>query len=411
MHPQVPNYASDATHIPDAHLLHDALIAARARTEEILPLLRLWIETNSHSRNVAGANAMGDLLAASLAETGMNLVRRQGDGVGDHLLWHTDAWSRPGASRVVLVGHHDTVFPPGAFELCEERGGRLHGPGAVDMKGGLAIGRTALAALFDAGILHDLPLAFISVADEEIGSRDSRPFLEKTIRGASAALVLETGRLHDAIVTRRKGAGGVDVAARGRSAHSGNDHASGLSAIRALCRFVDAAEGLTDYDAGVTVNVGVISGGEARNTIPDLARCELDFRFVRQVEGDELMKTLENLARAEEEASGARLVIEGGVHHPALEKSRASQELLERYAACAKAAGLGFDEAPLVGGGSDANIIGSLGVPTIDGLGARGGGLHTRNEQIEIAALGPKSEALVRFLCIWAREARGDRDS
>lgn len=383
--------------------MHDALIAARRRTEEILPLLRRWIETNSHSRNVAGANEMGDLLVAALAETGMRLVRRPGNGVGDHLLWHTDAWSRAEADRVVLVGHHDTVFPPGTFELHEERDGRLHGPGAVDMKGGLAIGRTALTALFDAGCLHDLPLAFISVADEEIGSGDSRPFLEDTVRGAAAALVLETGRANDAIVTRRKGAGGLDVRVGGRSAHSGNDHASGLSAIRSLCRFVDAAEALTDYDAGVTVNVGLISGGEARNTVPDRACCELDFRFVRQAEGDEIMKALDELARAEEGASGASLRVEGGVHHPALEKTRASQELLERYAACAKAAGLGCEEAPLVGGGSDANIIGALGIPTIDGLGARGGGLHTREEQIEIAALGPKSEALVRFLSTWDR--------
>ncbi len=374
------------------------LAAARKHIEEAPALLRRWIAINSYSRNVAGANAMADALERALALPELRIRRRPGREVGDHLLAHTDAWSRPDAAGVLLVGHHDTVFPPGAFEDCELRGSRLHGPGAVDMKGGLVVMRTALAALSDAGMLDALPLALISVADEEIGSGDSRPFLEECARRASAACVLELGRPGDAIVTRRKGAGAATVQARGRSAHAGNDHASGISAIRALARFIDAAESLTDPAAGRTVNVGVVAGGETRNSVPEQARCEVDFRFERAGEGEGMIAELDRLCRESGAASGAELALEAAIHHPAWERSADSDRLRRQYGRCAERAGLSSAEAPLVGGGSDANLIGALGVPTIDGLGPRGGGLHTKGEWVDLDSLAPKTEALLRFL-------------
>ena len=374
------------------------IAAARRRGGELLPLLRGLVEINSFSANVAGVNAAGDRLAAALDLPGLTLQRcAGGDGIGDHLAWTTPAWA--GATgRILLVGHHDTVFPPGSFEVWEHAGDRLRGPGVLDMKGGLLVCRTALAALADVGLLADLPLGMVSVADEEVGSIDSRPYLEELGRGAAAALVFEAGRVDDAVVTARKGTGRFRVRGLGRAAHAGNDPGSGRSAIRALARLVDGVEGLADAARGLTVNVGLFHGGSSANTVPAEAECEVDFRFVRPRDGVDLVAAVDRLARDLSAATEVRLTITGGIRRAPLERTEASAALYRRYAACAVAAGLGGGECPLVGGGSDANTLSAVGVPAIDGLGPRGRGFHTHDEHVEVPTLAQRTEALVRFL-------------
>ncbi|RMH43847.1 MAG: M20 family peptidase [Deltaproteobacteria bacterium] len=325
-------------------------------------------------------------------------VRPGGDGSGDHLWWRTAAWDRTAAGRVLLVGHHDTVFPPGTFEGWRVDGDLARGPGVLDMKGGIAVVYTALAALADAGALASLPVAFVSVADEEVGSPDSRPLLEEIARGAACALVFEAGRAGDAIITRRKGTGGLTVEVHGRAAHAGNHHADGINAIWALARFVDAAQRQTDYDRGVTVNVGVIAGGTSRNTVPARAECGVDLRFVRAEDGRDVVDRLRAIAGEIAADTGARFDVRGGVRRPPLERTPESVALYERYARAARASGLGDAECDLIGGGSDANTISALGVPCIDGLGPRGAGFHTHDEYIELSSLPLRTEALLRFL-------------
>ena len=206
-----------------AALIDRALTAADGRGPELLPLLRRWVEVNSYTGNVAGCNAVADRLVDGFALPGLTVERVDGAGGGDHLIWRTPAWAdATPAARIVLIGHHDTVFPPGTFEVWETTGDRLRGPGVLDMKGGLATVRTALAALADVGALPRLPLALVSVADEETGSSGSRTMLEDLARGAGAALVFESGRATDAIVTQRKGTGKVTVTITGKAAHAGN---------------------------------------------------------------------------------------------------------------------------------------------------------------------------------------------
>jgi glutamate carboxypeptidase len=379
-------------------LLDRVLDAAKTRHAEALPMLERWVRTNSFSGNVAGVNAMGDLLARDFAMEGLSLERHPGEGVGDHLIWRTPAWEDRPARRQVLIGHHDTVFPPGTFEVWERDGDRLRGPGVLDMKGGLVVIRTALAALADTGLLANLPLAVMSVGDEEIGSWHSRPLVQSLCRGAVAALVFEAGRAGDAIVTRRKGTGRIRVRAAGKAAHAGNNHAEGINAIWALARFVDAAQSQTDHDAGVTVNVGLISGGSSANTVPASAECVIDFRYIRTEDGSALMAALERAATDISAALGARVSLDGGIRRAPLERSEASAGLYRKYAACAQTAGLGGGECPLVGGGSDANTVSAVGVPAIDGLGPRGTGFHTHDEVIELSTIPLRVEALIRYL-------------
>ncbi|HEX4418962.1 MAG TPA: M20/M25/M40 family metallo-hydrolase, partial [Kofleriaceae bacterium] len=308
------------------------------------------------------------------------------------------------APPILLIGHHDTVFPPGHFEGWREDGGRAIGPGVLDMKGGLSVIRGVLAALEEVGALAALPLVVVSVADEEIGSPGSAPHLQEVARGAACALVFESGRAADAIITRRKGVGAMTVVAHGVAAHAGNNHKDGANAIWAIAKFVDAAQQLTDYARGRTVNVGQLTGGTSKNTVPARAECKLDLRYETVADAEALVAALRIAADAAAVAvPGVTLEVTGGANRLPLERTPASAALRDEYAACARAVGLGDGEAALLGGGSDANTVAPLGVPAIDGLGPRGAGFHTTNEYAELATFVPKAEALLRFL--WGRRA------
>src|SRR5262249_2998264 len=162
----------------------------------------------------------------------------------------------------------------------------------------------------------------------------------------------------------------------------------GVNAIWALSRFVDRAQGLTDYARGTTVNVGTISGGAAKNVVPDLARAEIDIRFITPEGGASVVAELHDAAeKAASSVSGSSVVLAGGVARPPMERTAKSLLLFAEYGASARACGLGDAEAPLSGGGSDANTLAAAGVPCIDGLGPRGAGYHTKDEHIELATL------------------------
>jgi glutamate carboxypeptidase len=366
-----------------------------ARAEEIESALASLVRENSYTANVEGGNRVGALLCELFESPELSCQVRGSSKFANHLVFRTGA---PGAP-VALVGHLDTVFPPGAFEGYQRDGALARGPGVLDMKGGLLVAGYALLALRHAGVLSDLPIRFVVVSDEEVGSPEGQGILRAAAGDATCGLVFEAGRANDAVVTRRKGTGSVTATAQGRAAHAGNLHHEGVSAIWALARFIDRAQGLTDYDAGTTVNVGRVEGGEARNTVPDSARAELDIRFFTAPDGERLVAELRREAQAAAASvPGAALELSGGISRLPLERTPASERLYAEYAACAVASGLGATEAPLVGGGSDASTLSALGIPCIDALGPRGAGFHTKNEHIEVATLVPKAQAIARFL-------------
>ncbi len=377
--------------------LDRALAFVRAHADEMISLTRSWVEINSYTANIDGVNRVGALLREAFALPSLSFTATPAEGFGEHLVWRTPAAA---TNAILLVGHHDTVFPPGHFEGWREDGaGRAVGPGALDMKGGLAVIRTALAALDAVGALASLPIIAISVSDEEVGSPTSAPLLRDLARGAACALVFESGRANDMIITRRKGVGAMTVTAHGKAAHAGNNHKDGANAIWTLAKFVDAAQQLTDYARGVTVNVGQFTGGTSKNTVPEKAECMLDLRYETVADAESLVAALRTAADVIGAASpGVRIEVSGGANRLPLERTPASAALRDEYAACARACGLGDGEAPLLGGGSDANTVAPLGVPAIDGLGPRGAGFHTSTEHVELATFVPKAEALVRFL-------------
>jgi glutamate carboxypeptidase len=267
------------------------------------------------------------------------------------------------------------------------------------MKGGLVVAIEALRALTVVDLIERVPVRFVIVSDEEIGSPESQAILRRELAGAACALTLEAGRAADRVITARKGTGAVKAVAAGRAAHAGNAHQQGANAIWALSRFIDRAQGLTDYEAGITVNVGKISGGLGKNTVPDQAEALVDFRFVKIADGEATFARLVEAGRAAAESvSGTTVTVTGGPARMPLERTEENIALYREYAAHAKAAGLGDGEAPLLGGGSDASTTAAMGIPSIDGLGPRGTGFHTRDELIEVGSLVPKAEAMAAFL-------------
>jgi glutamate carboxypeptidase len=369
----------------------------RAMEDALAPL----VDVNSYTQNPEGGRKVGALLRDLFAIDGVEATVRASERYADHLVFRTRA-GLPNRGAVALVGHLDTVFPPGSFEGYRRDGEVARGPGVLDMKGGLVVVAFALRALAaTGGLASPVPVRVVVVSDEEVGSPEGQGVIAAAISGSSACLVFEAGRQRDAIITQRKGTGAMTALAHGRAAHAGNAHEQGANAIWALARFVDGAQRLTDYGVGVTINVGSVIGGQSKNTVPDRAEAELDLRFCTRKDGDRLALAVKRVA---EEAAlsvpGTRIELHGGLSRMPLERTEASAQLLADYAACARVHGLGAEEAPLVGGGSDASSAAALGIPAIDGLGPRGSGFHTHDELIEVSSLVPKAQALARFLAL-----------
>ena len=365
----------------------------------MLAELERIVTLNSHTGNRAGGTRVAELLASEFAAIhGLNVRMEPSDLYAPHLVIANDK-ARLSEGCVALVGHFDTVFPPGTFEGFRLDGGLVRGPGVLDMKGGIVVVLTALRALAAEGLLAELPVRIVLVSDEEVGSPEGAGVITRELAGAACALTFESGRAKDAIITQRKGTGSIRLVAYGRAAHSGNNHADGVNAIWALARAIEAAQGLTDYARGITINTGTISGGQGRNTVPDCAEALLDLRFIARADGEAAIDRLREVAaKAGDSVPGARVELIGGLARPPLERSDANVALYREYAECARAVGLGSAEAALVGGGSDAATTAAIGIASIDGLGPRGKGFHTVDEQFELATLVPKTEALIRCL-------------
>jgi glutamate carboxypeptidase len=382
-----------------AAALERALDWLRPQQPAMEKLLGEMVEISSHTPDRDGNTRVATHYAeATLALTRGGLqggvVPSSSGKYGAHVVL-----GNGGSRAVALIGHHDTVFPASVFTGFREDGALLRGPGVLDMKGGLVVVAYALGALAEAGVLERVPLRVVSISDEEVGSFDGREHVLAAARESACALVFESGRAGDQIVTRRKGIAALTVTAHGKGAHAGNNHADGVNAIWALARFITRAQELTDYERGITINVGKVVGGMGKNTVPDHAEALVDIRFLTNRDGDSVLGALRDAGEAAaEKVFGARIDVEGGITRAPLERTDASAVLLSEYAACARQSGLGADEAPLIGGGSDANTVAEVGLPAIDGLGPRGKGFHTVDEFIERSTLLPKTEALIRFL-------------
>jgi len=368
----------------------------RERKPEMVELAARLARIESPSGDAEGVGEVFQAVGDELAALDFAVHRWPGRQSAGQL------YARP-AHRVrgrpvqLLLGHADTVWPAGTLERMPVvvREGLLRGPGTYDMKAGIVQMLYALRAL--AALLLEPPATpvVLLTSDEEIGSPESAPRVERLARASARALVLEPslgpeGRLK----TARKGVGRFRIHVAGRAAHAGLDPEQGVSAILELTRVVRELSALEEPERGITVNVGEVHGGVGFNVVPPEARAHVEVRVRSRTDAERLERAVRGLRP---ETPGAEIRVEGGFARPPMEPTPASRALFARARSLAGALGLRLDEAA-AGGASDGNLA-SRWTPTLDGLGAVGEGAHAPHEQVRTDTL-PERTALLALLLL-----------
>ncbi len=332
-----------------------------AELDVLLADLRRLVEVESPSLDVDALTKSADNLAALIAERTGRPADLVDGPAGPHVHWSGGA-----SPKVLILGHHDTVFPLGAlaerpFTVAH---GRVTGPGVFDMKAGIVQALHAVAALDDPGGVE-----MLFTADEEVGSGTSRALLEARARACGNVLVLEPSADGGAVKTGRKGTGTFEVIVRGRASHAGLEPEAGVNSLIEAAHQILRIAAFADADTTVTPTVA--TAGTADNVVPAETRIRVDVRVTDAAEKDRIESLMAGLAPVDPEAT---LEVFGSIGRPPMPES-ASATLFP----LAQAASPGIGGVP-VGGGSDGNFTAAIGVPTLDGLGAVGGGAHADHE-------------------------------
>jgi glutamate carboxypeptidase len=375
----------------------DSLLAhAHAKQRDIIALTRRLVECESPSDSPRDVARFVELLADTVARIATVRIHRAGK-FGPNLEAQFQLPGKKKSGQVLALGHSDTVWPVGTLRSMpfREAGGRLWGPGVLDMKSGLAFLVFAVHALRDL----DLPVpsgVLLQVnADEEVGSESSRALTEKNGRRSHAVLVLEPGTgLEGKLKTARKGVGSVTVKVHGKASHSGVDFGAGASAIVELARQVERIAGFTDLRRGITVNPGLIAGGTRSNVVAAEAHAEVDIRVIRLPDAPRLERKFHALRPVDKRC---RIEVTGGLNRPPMERSAGIVRLFRTAQKLARELGVEIEES-LTGGGSDGNFTAALGVPTLDGLGGVGEGAHAANESILVDRIADRTALIAKLL-------------
>ncbi len=363
--------------------MDDTLVQRPDRTAMLAALERLVV-AESPSPDKARCDACADEVAELFrARIGVAAIRHRRPNAGDHLEIRVGDGSEP----IVLLCHHDTVWPEGTLARLPFRvdGDRVTGPGSYDMKAGIVQAAFALEAA-----RPRRPVVLLSTSDEEIGSTSSRALIEGTARHACAVLVLEPAASGGAVKTARKGIADFVLEVDGRAAHAGVEPEKGVSAIEELAHQVLALKAFADPAGGTTINVGVVQGGTRPNVVAAQAKAEIDVRFARASEAERVVAAIRGL---QPRLAGARLRVSGGVDRPPMERSPGVVRLAQLAQRLAGEVGFPLSETS-TGGGSDGNFTAAIGVPTLDGLGPDGGGAHADSEHLLVESWLQRTELL-----------------
>jgi glutamate carboxypeptidase len=368
----------------------------KSKQSEIVALIGEFVRTESPTDDPAAVARFVELVSDTLAPIA-SVATRPGGLFGPHLLAEIALPGKRKAGQVLALGHSDTVWPAGTLKTMPFRqaDGRLWGPGALDMKSGIAFFIFAARALRELDISVPSRVLLQLNSDEEVGSQSSRPLTEKNARRSKAVLVLEPGTgLEGKLKTARKGVGVFSVKVRGKASHAGVDFPAGASAIVELARQIETIAAFTRLDRGLTVNPGVISGGTRSNVVAAEARAEVDIRVVRARDAAALEKRFRALRPHDRRCS---VEVAGGLNRPPMERSSGTVRLFRTAQKLARDFGIGLEESS-TGGGSDGNFTAALGIPTLDGLGGVGEGAHAANESILVDRIADRAALIARLL-------------
>lgn len=364
-------------------------------TQAMLDELRGWVEIESPSHDAAGVNRLMDVVSKACVDAGLTIERMPGtEGLGDILCARSPGESNEPA--LLVLAHLDTVHPVGTLAgplPFRVEGDKAYGPGIYDMKSCAYLALAAWRMLKAEGRKPRQPLTILFVPDEEVGSTTSRPVIEAEARKSFATLVVEPARDGGKVVRARKGVATIDVRTIGRPSHAGSRPLDGRSAIRELAHVILALEAMNDHEAGITVTVGQISGGTARNVVPAEAIAKVDVRVAKPDQWEPLIARMRAIKPKDPDV---KIEVTGGLNRPPFAADAGCDALFERAREVAVPMGIAL-EGVVSGGGSDGNFTAALGVPTLDGLGADGHGAHTLDEHIYISSLAPRARLLAEL--------------
>ncbi len=367
----------------------------REQQPALVALLTRLVEQESPTDAKPALDRLAVFLSEQAQALGAEVELLSQSTAGDFVRarWNAHATGR----GILLLCHMDTVWDLGTLAQRPVRlaDGRLYGPGAFDMKGGIVVALGALRALIELGLLPERRITLLITSDEETGSDASRGLIEAEALAHEAAFVLEPALPpRGSLKTWRKGVGQYTVTVTGRSAHAGAAHDQGINAITELARHIVAFEALTDYAAGTTVNVGVVQGGTRSNVVPERAWAEVDVRVMNEAEAARIDAALRG---AKPHLPGALVAVTGGLNRPPMVRSAAIMTLYGRAEAIAAEIGIPISETG-TGGASDGNFTAALGVPTLDGLGVMGDGGHALHEHVVVSSLPERAALLAGLL-------------
>ncbi len=361
----------------------------RAMAPDLEAQLCRFVKIDSHTDHHEGVNALGWEIEQELMKSGLHTSAFVTGCSGQYLMART----RHGkGNKLMLLGHLDTVFPPGSVELAvvpdPQDPLKLMGPGATDMKGGLVVMLAALRALQDVGLLAEKSLTVLLSADEETGSPAGRDLIAKEAEEHHLCLVLEAGSPDEKggsrFVTSRKGMARFNLEIKGIAAHSGVAKEAGLSAAIEAAHKIIALEALNDASVGNSVNVGVCNSGSSVNTVPEFAHLKIDCRFSDPGRGETLVEKIRQICQTpvtshKDTHAVPELGLEELCGHQPFVRSEAIGRMAQRIVDWGKDLGLTLEEETR-GGASDGNIAAALGIPTVDGLGVVGAKIHSNQE-------------------------------
>ena len=372
----------------------------RQQQDDMVNLLIEMIKHESPTHNKAAVDRMADFVTSTLEPLNPSSITRIPlEEAGDIVLgkWNEDA---PGKPLLVLM-HMDTVWDVGRLEeqpITQDDEGRLYGPGAIDMKGGLVIAITAVRGLIERDDLPNRPIWLMFTSDEETGSAHAEPHINAAAEQAEAVFVMEPPAPDGSLKTGRKGVASYTVKVTGRASHAGNHPEEGVNAILELSQQTVAISKLQDLRNGVSVAVNTFFGGTATNVIAAQATATIDVRAFRQYDMDHVHEELTALMP---KIPGSNVEVTLNHMRGPMERSEEIEAAFERAKQIGKDIGISVTE-EIVGGASDANITASIGVPTIDGLGPRGAGLHADHEHVIIRSLPERAAHLAAMLRDWS---------
>jgi glutamate carboxypeptidase len=358
----------------------------------MVSLLEQWVNHDSPTFNKPAVDTMGRMVADAFVEAGGALaaVNSQPD-MGDH---YKITYGQ-GERQILILCHFDTVWPMG--EVAQRpftiEQGQAKGPGVHDMKTGTLMGLFALEAIHQLRLDPSCKLVYLLTSDEEIGSPTSRALIEAEGRQSSYCLVLEGSR-GGPLTTWRKGVGRFKLDITGVPAHAGIEPEKGVSAIEELARQIQTLHAMTDFERGVTINIGVASGGERPNIVARHAQADIDLRVISRADAEIYRQKILGL---QPQLPGCQLHITGDINRWPFEESSAGLALFAQAQAIAKELGFEVDKIGS-GGGSDGNFVAALGVPTLDGLGSLGGGAHAFSEHTILEAIPLRAALLAELI-------------